>query len=96
MRVYASDNYVNLVPEGIHQDGFNVIAIICIHRENIIGGVSNIYNNSKNIIYSKQMEEGEMIILNDRKMYHDVSNILLDDKYKEGYRDVFVFTTISQ
>ena len=95
MRVYASDNYVNLVPEGIHQDGFNVIAIICIHRENIIGGVSNIYNNSKNIIYSKQMEEGEMIILNDRKMYHDVSNILLNDKDKEGYRDVFVFTTIS-
>jgi len=35
-----------------------------------------------------------MIILNDNKLFHDVSSIELYDKNKIGYRDVFVLTSI--
>lgn len=94
IRVYANEDSTNLIPEGIHQDGFNMIAICCISRKNIKGGVSNIYDKNKNIIYSKQLEEGEMIIINDIKNYHDVTNIELIDKEKIGYRDIIVLTTI--
>ena len=94
--MYASESSTNLVPEGIHQDGFNFIAISCINRKNIKGGLSNVYENDKiTKSYSKILNIGEILILNDRKMFHDVTNIELDNLNNIGYRDIFVFTTIS-
>ena len=96
IRVYANKDSTNLIPEGIHQDGYNMIAICCIKRENIKGGVSRIYDIDKNIIYSKELEQGEMIVINDMKYYHDVTNIELVDSTKSGYRDVIVLTTMDK
>lgn len=95
IRVNAHNELTNLVPEGIHRDGFNMIGILVINRENINGGINNIYDNSKNLIYSKKLLEGDMVILNDIELYHDVSDINIKNKSKNGYRDVFIFTTIS-
>ena len=96
IRVYANNLSTNLVPEGIHQDGFNFIAISCINRKNIRGGLNNVYNTDKTIkCYSTTLNEGEILILNDRKMFHDVTNIELRNLNKLGFRDIFVFTTIS-
>lgn len=95
IRVYANNNSIDLVPEGIHKDGFNIIGMICIERNNIEGGISNIYNNNKEIVLTRQLDLGELLILNDNLMYHDVSNIILNDVSKIGYRDIFVLTTIS-
>jgi selenocysteine lyase/cysteine desulfurase len=95
IRVYASETNINLVPEGIHQDGYNIIGMICINRHNIKGAISNIYDNNKNKIHNVQLEMGEMLILNDNKLFHDVTSIELNNKQNQGYRDVFVFTSIS-
>jgi len=95
IRVYADKDSTNLVPEGIHQDGFNMIAIYCVARVNITGGTSIIYDNNKEIIYEKELNEGEMIVINDNEYFHNVTNIELLDKEKIGYRDVIVLTTIS-
>ena len=75
----ANEDLTDLIPEGIHQDGFNMIAICCVSRKNINGGVSRIYDKDKNIIYSQQLNQGEMIVINDVKNYHDVTNIELED-----------------
>tara|TARA_Y100000816_G_scaffold207851_1_gene153720 strand:+ start:187 stop:2049 length:1863 start_codon:yes stop_codon:yes gene_type:complete len=96
IRVYANNLSTNLVPEGIHQDGYNFIAITCINRKNIRGGLNNVYASDKTIkCYSTSLNEGEILILNDRKMFHDVTNIELNNLNELGYRDIFVFTTIS-
>lgn len=95
IRVYAENNISNLLPEGIHQDGFNIVGIICVTRENVIGGLNNVYDANKKFLYSKQLEEGEMMILNDSKVFHDVTNIEANKTFKIGYRDIFVFTTIA-
>lgn len=95
IRVYGNENNVNLVPEGIHQDGYNIIGMVCIMRKNIKGAISNIYDNNKDEIYNIELQEGELLILNDNKLYHDVTNIELINKDFQGYRDIFVFTTIS-
>ena len=94
IRVYADEEPINLIPEGIHQDGFNIVGLYCVKRENIKGGVSNIYDNKKNKIYTRELSQGEMIILNDARLFHDVTNIELVDKEQIGYRDIFVLTTI--
>ncbi len=95
IRVYADKDSTNLVPEGIHQDGFNMIAIYCVARVNITGGTSIIYDNNKEIIYEKELNEGEMIVINDNEYFHNVTNIELLDKEQIGYRDIIVLTTIS-
>lgn len=97
IRVYAENKTknTNLVPEGIHRDGYNFIAMICITRKNIVGAINKIYSNDKNIVHSVQLQEGEMFILNDNKMFHDVTPINLYKENEEGYRDIFVLTTIS-
>ena len=95
IRVYANSENTNLIPEGIHQDGFNMIAIACIKRDNINGAINNIYVEKNNLVYSKQLDEGKMILINDNKLFHEVTNMKLSDKSKEGYRDIFVFTTIA-
>ena len=98
IRVYTdSENEIDLVPEGIHQDGYNFIAMSCITRKNMSGAISHIYDESKNIVHSVQLQEGEMLIVNDNKMFHSVSPIKLNKINKEvktGYRDIFVLTTI--
>ena len=99
IRVYAdNEEEVNLVPEGIHQDGYNFIAMCCVSRKNVSGAISHIYDESKNIVHSLQLQEGEMLVLNDNKMFHSVSPIQLNKtgkKVKTGYRDVLIFTSIS-
>ena len=99
IRVYTdSEDEIDLVPEGIHQDGYNFIAMCCVTRRNISGAISHIYDESKNIVHSVQLQGGEMLIVNDNKMFHSVSPIKLNKtskKVKMGYRDILVFTTIS-
>ena len=95
IRVYAENEKTNLVPEGIHQDGYNIVGIACIARKNIKGGINLVYDSSKKLINNLQLAEGEMLILNDNKLYHDVLPIELYKEHDEGYRDILVFTTIS-
>lgn len=95
-RVYANSSSTNLVPKGIHQDGYNFIAISCINRKNIRRKLNNVYISDKTIkFYSTTLNAGEILILNDRKMFHDVTNIELNNLNEVGYTDIFVFTTIS-
>ena len=54
-----------------------------------------IYDNKKNLVFTKKLNPGEMLIINDANMYHDVTPITLEKQDKIGYRDLFVFTTIS-
>jgi len=73
IRVYTpEDTVVNPVPEGIHRDGYNFIGICVVNRENIQGGISNVYDSDKNIALTKQLQRVKCNI-NDAKMFHDVT-----------------------
>ena len=93
IRVIIDDNNNIVTPEGIHQDGYNIVGICCINKNNIEGGINNIYDKDKKLIYSKLLDEGEMLIINDNNYYHDVSAIKSKDN--NGYRDMIILTTIS-
>ena len=93
IRVYANKGETNLVPEGIHRDGFDIIAIVCINRNNICGGSNNVYDNNKIKMYNTTLQEGDIMILNDKEVLHDVTSIKLANGKYVGYRDIFVLTT---
>lgn len=84
---------VKVAPEGIHQDGFDKIAIVSINRSNIQGGAAHIYRNKydkQHPILSTVMKDGEVITFNDRELWHWASEISLVDQTKDGYWDALV------
>lgn len=95
IRVCIDNNNKFIVPEGIHNDGYNCIGIFCVNRENITGGKNVIYDNEKNKLYNNILNPGDFLIFNDNNLLHDVEDIKNVYKGKKGYRDVLIFTTLS-
>jgi selenocysteine lyase/cysteine desulfurase len=94
IRVEANDDSISPVPEGIHQDGYNFIAIVCVNRKNIMGGVNKVFSLNDELVYSSVLKQGEMLFMNDRELKHYVSDIIRIDNCKEAYRDVLIITTV--
>lgn len=95
IRVYISEDVSPIPEESIHQDRYSYVGILCVNRVNVEGGETCLYDNiTCNKLYTKTLDVGEMIMFNDRKILHDVSNIKPIDKTKPAYRDVLVITTV--
>lgn len=103
VQINNDEETITPVPEGIHQDGYNFVAIMCINRYNITGGINKLYSLNYNDviqeydeILSTILKPGEMIFFNDRKVKHFVSNInrSCKDKKDLAYRDILVLTTV--
>lgn len=94
MRILCSE-YIKgePAPEGRHQDGFDAIGIFCARRFNISGGASELFldKNDKDAILEKTLEENELLVVNDREVFHNATK-LEPVNLELGYRDVFVFT----
>jgi len=79
-------------PEGIHQDGFDHLAIICVARDGLVGGETRLYRDPEGApIFSSALRPGEGVFVNDRAVYHYTSP-LAPSADGEGHRDVFVIT----
>lgn len=58
-------------PEGIHQDGFDYIAIFGVGRRDIHGACTHIYRTKDQPpIFSKELLPGEVLFANDRAVFH--------------------------
>jgi hypothetical protein len=79
-------------PEGIHQDGFDFVGIFCICRQNLLGAETHLYEDpGKSPIFAKELQPGEFLLVNDRRLYHYTSAVRSAGS-GEGVRDVFVIT----
>lgn len=94
MRVLCSE-YIKgePAPEGRHKDGFDYIGIFCARRNNVNGAYSELFINKddEEPILEKMLEENEMLVVNDREVFHNATKLEPVD-LELGYRDVFVFT----
>ena len=90
MRVLTKEGG-KLSPEGIHQDGFDHIAMIGIHRENITGGHMLLYREKDgDPVVDMPLENGDIAFLNDKDMWHNGSPVKKIDKKKDAYMDFLV------
>lgn len=79
-------------PEGIHRDGHDYVSIVFWRRENIVGGISRVYNEALECNAEFELKEaGEAILINDRIGYHEVTPFQANDLNHEASREVFVF-----
>jgi hypothetical protein len=80
-------------PEGIHRDGADFILIMVLGRHNITGGVNHIYDDAKRLVFGGVLENaGDAVIVDDRKVWHGVSEVYPMDESQPAYRDVLVLT----
>jgi hypothetical protein len=78
------------VPEGAHQDGHDFVGIAVVTRRGIVGAEMTLLplGGEGEPFYRGTMQEGEVALLNDRQMFHYVTEIVATAE--AGYRDIFV------
>ena len=82
--------------EGWHQDGTNYIGMMCVARQNIAGGRSQLsFDQGKNKVMDHELQPGELLILDDRRYWHYATPVKPVDPSKEAYRDIFIITAPS-
>ena len=93
MRVITLDEETPVSPEGVHQDGYDYIAVVGISRYNIEGGnfLSYMKKDDEEPIMSLPLNPGLMIIVDDRVLWHNASKIK-PVIGSEGYLDSFILT----
>ena len=83
MRCITDGGAAELAPEGVHQDGFDAIGMVSINRHNARGGELHLYKNVYEVdqggplnrpetepFVKYEMEDGEMVIIDDKKLWH--------------------------
>ena len=93
MRIITTGQLTPVSPEGVHQDGYDYIAIIGIDRYNIFGGAAQVYKTyGGKPIFECHLQSGEMLIINDKELWHNAIDISRIDESATGYMDAFILT----
>jgi len=96
LRVITLFDVTEVAPEGVHQDGYDCIAMIGVNRHNITGGEILVYNEKDESPFVKRaLGSADMITLDDRILWHNAHPIKAVDPKKLGYMDLFVLTANS-
>ena len=100
MRVTTlGDGLTPVAPEGIHQDGFDHIAMIGINRFNLRGGGLLVYEKydpkTEHMrpavpFLEKKLAAGEMIMIRDDIFWHNARDVWPIDRKEQGYGDWFI------
>ncbi|NOH80546.1 agglutination protein [Vibrio sp. RE86] len=93
IRISAIFDETQVAPEGVHQDGFEHIALVGMGRHNIEGGDIMLYNSFNEApFFRKVLASGEVAMLADNKLWHNAQPIRSVIDGQEGHMDVFVLT----
>ncbi len=93
-RIEARDGQLGKpTPEGVHRDGVDFVIVVMIKRVNIDSGATTIFDLDNNLVGEFMLRETfDMVLVNDRRVYHGVTPITQLDAGLEAYRDVLVVT----
>lgn len=80
-------------PEGAHRDGVDWVLVLLVARENVIEGVTTIYDSRRQPIGQFTLIEPlDAALVDDARVYHGVTAIEPLNAARPGYRDVLVVT----
>lgn len=80
-------------PEGVHKDGADYILVMLLDRQNIVGGESQLFDNAMQPLEQATLSQtGDLVLINDAKVYHGVTEIQPQNPTSPAWRDVLVLT----
>lgn len=93
-RIEARDGKLGKpTPEGVHRDGVDFVIVVMIKRVNIDSGATTIFDLDNRLLGEFTLREPfDMVLVNDRQVYHGVTPISPLDTSAEAFRDVLVIT----
>jgi len=93
-RIEARDGRMGKpTPEGVHRDGVDFVIVVMIKRVNIDSGATTIYNLDHQLVGEFTLRDSfDLVLVNDRKLYHGVTPITQLEAAAEAFRDVLVIT----
>jgi len=79
-------------PEGIHRDGVDFVLTLFVGRIGVQGGISSVYAaENKTLLREAELADpGEYLFVDDHKLLHDVSGLVLEAGHQAGHRDVLI------
>lgn len=95
LRVISPDpGHVALTaPEGVHEDGFDRIAMLTVARENSTGADLSLHESRDAEPFATfRSAPGQYLVLNDRRLWHSADPLVALDEGRPGYWDCFVLT----
>lgn len=95
LRVISDDpaHEAPTAPEGVHQDGFDRIAIVTIARETSRGADVSLHDRADApALATLRSEPGQYVVLNDRRLWHSANPVVALEDGRPGFWDAFVLT----
>lgn len=82
-----------VTPEGVHRDGYHYVLSTVIARDGVEGGHSLVHTGKKELpLLDVPMSAGDSLLINDRAVFHSVSNVSCAPGFSRGHRDVILVT----
>ncbi|WP_280691657.1 2OG-Fe dioxygenase family protein [Kitasatospora sp. GAS204B] len=79
-----------LTPEGVHHDGHEFVMIAVLNKENVAGGMTRLWHEGDEApFWTGTLEPGQAVLLDDRGLAHDVTDVLSADG-RPGHRDIVI------
>lgn len=93
-RIMAGSENAGLpTPEGLHRDGVDRVLVQLVARRNVAGGVTRITDpEGRTLDRTTLTVPGDLYLLDDRRVMHEVSPVRPEDPARPGWRDVLVIT----
>jgi hypothetical protein len=80
-------------PEGVHRDGVDFVLVLLVRRENIVSGVTTMYDlDGKPLGAFTLTEPFDATLVDDNRVAHGVTPVAPLDPTRPGFRDVLVVT----
>ncbi|WP_285564060.1 2OG-Fe dioxygenase family protein [Streptomyces sp. NBC_01463] len=92
IRILASRDSEGLpAPEGVHEDGHHFVAQVLMRRQDVRGGVSQLYGRDRSPLLRTLLSEPfDTLIIDDRRVFHGVSPVEVTDGMPVGVRDMLL------
>lgn len=80
-----------LTPEGVHHDGHELVMIAVLRRNNVGGGQTRLWRSkdAAEPFWSGTLDPGQAVLLDDRAIAHDVTDVVSADG-GPGHRDIVI------
>lgn len=79
--------------EGFHQDDVDYVGILLVSREGLAGGKTLIAADAdgSNLVFAGELQPGQLLVLDDRRVWHYTSPVRDLAEPGPGHRDVILF-----
>ena len=78
-------------PQGRHRDGSTFVTSLLVKRTNVSGGESSLYTeDGAQLVASTLSAPGDQLLVDDRRVMHDVTPVRPVDPQAPAHRDVMI------